>query len=144
MLCAKLVFVLALSLYASNLGCRGEGSDNVMPAPPLCLNCTICEYPCYPIPPPPPSPSLPDHPSYGTPPPAPALPGSPSYVAPPPSPPGKQGSQGKCPPSPAIQCCQYPSPNAYGYVPYDNQSASSSLPMFVFVMVVSLSSVILL
>lgn len=139
MLSAKLVFVVALSLYAFNLGCRGEGSDNIMPAPPLCLNCTICEYPCYPIPPPPPPAG---YPSYGAPPPPPALPGSPSYGAPPPQ--GEQGSQSKCPPSPATQCCQYPSPNTYGFVPYGNQSASSSLPIFVFVIVVSISSVILL
>lgn len=139
MLSAKLVFVLVLWLSGFNLGCRGEGSDDVMPAPPLCLNCTICEYPCQPVPLPPPSTPL----LYGAPPPPPppAPPGYPTYGVPPPPP--KHGSQGKCPPNPASQCCQYPPPNYDGYVPFDNHSASSPLPIFVLVTLVLLSSVIL-
>lgn len=139
MFSAKLVFVMVVWLSIFNLGCRGEGSDDVIPPPPLCLNCTICEYPCHPFPPP--SPQLPDYPSYGAPPP-------PQELALPLPPPPKHNSQGKCPPTSATPCCQYgqyPPQNIYdGYVPYDNLSASSPLSILVLVMVLLFSAVVLL
>lgn len=139
MLSAKLVLAIAVWLSVFNLGCRGDGSDDVIPSPPFCLNCTICEYPCHPLPQP--SPQLPGYPSYEAPSPPPPL-----ELAPPPPP--KHGSQVRCPPTSATPCCQYgqyPPQNTYdGYVPNDNLSASSPLSVLVLVMVLLFSAVVLL
>lgn len=126
---AKLLFLIAIWLSLLNLGCSesGEVSGDVVPSSPVaCLNCTICQYPCHT-----PAPPLPGYPSYGTPPPPPPISDYPSYGAPPPP---QQLPTGGCPPSPVVQCCQYPppAPATYGYVPYNNYSASSPLPFIFF------------
>jgi hypothetical protein len=129
---AKLLFPMAIWLSVLNLGCSefGEVSRDVMPSPVACLNCTICQYPCH----------TPAPPSYGAPPPLPPPPLSnyPSYGAPsPPPPPPQLPTEGVCPPTPVVQCCQYPPPATYGYVPYNNYSASSPLPIFFFPSMIS-------
>lgn len=133
---AKLLFLIAIWLSVLNLGCSesGEVSGDVMPSPVACLNCTICQYPCHT-----PAPPLPGYPSYGTPPPPPPLSDYPSYGAlpPPPLPPPQLPIEGGCPPTPVVQCCQYPAPATYGYVPYNNYSASSPLPIFFFLSMIS-------
>ncbi|OVA10824.1 hypothetical protein BVC80_8199g9 [Macleaya cordata] len=103
---AKLIFIVALLLIISNCSCAetAEVSGDGISSPNVCQNCSICPYPCHS----PPSPS--GYPSYGPPPP-------PSQGAP---------VQGNCPPTPVVQCCgQHPPPNPYGYIPYDNYSAST-------------------
>ncbi|KAB1215100.1 hypothetical protein CJ030_MR4G016275 [Morella rubra] len=130
MVLAKHLFVIALCLSVSNLGCSatGEASGDVLPSPSACTNCTLCQYPCHT-----PAPPLPDYPLYGTPPlpppPPPSLAEYPPYETsspppPPPPPPSQLPAQGNCPPTTVVQCCQYPPPIAYGYVPYNNYSAS--------------------
>ncbi|XVE50845.1 hypothetical protein DITRI_Ditri01bG0196600 [Diplodiscus trichospermus] len=112
---------------------KATGDDHpieVLPSPTtLCLNCTVCQYPCHPLPPPA-SPPVSGYPSYGAPPPPPFVS---SYAPPPPlSPP----VEAKCPPVPP-QCCQYPShPNPYEYQPLDDHSPTPTLPISTFSIVI--------
>ncbi|PON94013.1 hypothetical protein TorRG33x02_100520 [Trema orientale] len=138
MLFEKLVFFIALWLSAFNLGFAGDDPGDEMPSPTGCLNCTICPYLCQPL-----SPPASGYPSYGPPPPPPSLPEYPSYGAPPP-PQSNISAQGKCPPTPAVQCCQYPPPTPYGgYVPYESHAPQSPIPIFPSFMILLFSSVVL-
>ncbi|KAG2678246.1 hypothetical protein I3843_12G137200 [Carya illinoinensis] len=139
MFLAEYVFLIAIWLLsAPKLGClaSGEVPGDVIPSPIACMNCTLCQSLCQAPAPPPPS----GYPSYETPPPpAPPLSDQPTYEAPPPPPP-QLPAQGICPPTPVVQCCQYPPPTTYGYVPYDNYSASSPSPISLFPCMMSVFS----
>ncbi|KAF5461195.1 hypothetical protein F2P56_021013 [Juglans regia] len=140
MFLAEYVFLIAIWLLSvPKLGCSasGEVPGDVIPSSPIaCMNCTLCQSLCH-APAPPPSSG---YPSYETPPPpAPTYEAPPAYEAPPPLPPPPP-AQVNCPTTPVVQCCQYPPPTTYGYVPYDNYSASSPSPMFLFPCMMSVFS----
>ncbi|KAJ0047195.1 hypothetical protein Pint_03858 [Pistacia integerrima] len=96
------------------------------------INCTNCPYPCQTLPPPPPDSG--GYPLYGTPPPPSPDSGYPSYSAPPPPSPRSPPAQGGCPPVP-VQCCHYPPPNTYTYIPNENFSPCPYLPLPFFSLV---------
>ncbi|KAL6313751.1 hypothetical protein AAG906_010170 [Vitis piasezkii] len=175
MLLQKWVFLVTLWVLIISHGSAdsGEVLGYGVPSPTACVNdpCrpllsppapSLSGYPSYGTPPPPsplfgypsyrgPPPPTPlyGYPSYGTPPPppSPSLSGYPSYGAPPP--PTTQASpstpgQGCSPPAP-VQCCLYGPPAPYEYLPNQNYSAPSPLPLSWFsVMVLSLSFALLL
>ncbi|RVW50200.1 hypothetical protein CK203_088025 [Vitis vinifera] len=157
MLLQKWVFLVTLWVLIISHGSAdsGEVLGYGMPSPTACVNdpCrpllsppapSLSGYPSYGTPPPPsplfgypsyrgPPPPTPlsGYPSYGTPPPPPSLSGYPSYGAPPP--PTTQASpstpgQGCSPPAP-VQCCLYGPPAPYEYLPNQNYSAPSPLPL---------------
>ncbi|XP_019052730.1 PREDICTED: leucine-rich repeat extensin-like protein 3 [Nelumbo nucifera] len=122
-----LLVALWLSVSGGSCGETGEVSGDGTPSSNACFDCSTCPYPCHNLSPPP-SP-LPEsgYPLYGTPPPPaeencppPPLPesGNSIHVTPPPPP-----AQDNCPPPPVAQCCQYPPPRPYQYLPYSNYSA---------------------
>lgn len=134
MFLAEYVFLIAIWLLsAPKLGCSasGEVPGDIIPSPIACMNCTFCQSLCNTPAPPPPS-GYPS--SYETPPPP-----TPTYEAPL-LPPPQLPAQGNCPTTPVVQCCQYPPPTTYGYVPYDNYSASSPPHMFLFPCMMSVFS----
>lgn len=102
---AKLMVLVSLWLSVSNIiGAEtANPSDDNIPSPVACFNCSLCEYPCNPSPPPPPA--------------------SQSFAPPPPPP-----VQSNCPPLAPAQCCQFPPPNPSTNMPPPNPS--NNMPYF--------------